>query len=309
MPSNKTKVVITGGTGFIGQSLAKHLKSKGLEPVVIARSKPKIKLPCPFVAWDAVTVGEWAKELEGAFAVVNLAGKTVDCIKTPDNCDLILRSRVDSTLAVGKALIQAQNPPKIWIQMSTAHIYGDPPKQVCTEDSSFGYGLAPTVGKAWEQALADSLVKLPYTREVRLRTSFVVGKDGGALEALARITKMGLGGKVGHGQQGFSWLHEYDMNEVIYQSIVNESYKGAYIVSAPNPVSNEVFMRTLRKTLGVSIGLPAKEWMVRIGAKLFFNTDPELALYGRYVLPSRLLEEGYEFKFPELKGALEDLLG
>lgn len=301
------KIVITGGTGFIGLSLADHLAEHGFQPILIARTAPKQPLPHSFVQWDAVNAGEWAKTLEGALAVVNLAGRTVDCIKTPDNKDVILRSRVDSTKAVGKALRQVQNPPPVWIQMSTAHIYGDPPSQRCTESSTFGMGLAPFVGQRWEQALQDALPE--GMREVRLRTSFVVGKNGGALASLKRIARMGLGGKSGHGRQGFSWIHEYDINEIIRRAILEENWRGAYIISAPNPVSNAEFMRTLRKQIKMPIGLPAPAWLVRLGAKYIFKTDPELALYGRYVHSERLEAEAYEFKFPELKGALADLLG
>ena len=185
------------------------------------------------------------------------------------------------------------------------HIYGDPPRQHCTEESAFGYGLAPTVAQAWEQALQDALPD--GVREVRLRTSFVVGRNGGALTALKRVVRLGLGGAVGHGQQGFSWLHEADMNAIILRAITVPSMEGAYIVSAPNPVSNQAFMRSLRRAMCVPIGLPAAAGMVRIGAKLLFRTDPELALYGRYVQPARLLAEGYTFHHPDLDRALDEL--
>lgn len=298
-------IPITGGTGFIGLSLAEYLSHLGYQPILIARHRPEKPLKFSFVQWDAVNQGDWVQSLEGALAIVNLAGKTVDCVKTPDNCDLILRSRVDSTRAVGRALASLDNPPKAWVQMSTAHIYGDPPSQICTEDSSTGYGLAPFVGKAWEEALLDSIPE--GIREVRLRTSFVIGKNGGALKSLKRITRMGLGGRVGHGRQGISWIHEYDMNEIIHQAIINEKFKGVYIASSPKPVSNREFMKALRKKLGVPVGLPAPEWLARIGARWIFKTDPELALYGRYVLPKRLEETGYIFKYPDLERALDDL--
>lgn len=299
-------IIIFGGTGFIGLSLAHHLKIKGSNPILIARSKPKLEEAYEFKQWDAEGVGDWKNLLEGAFAIVNLAGKTVDCIKTPDNCDLILRSRVNSTLAIGEALKTVSNPPKVWVQMSTAHIYGDPPNTVCTEESATGYGLAPFVGKAWEEAFLKALPS--NVRGVRLRTSFVVGKNGGALKSLKQIVKLGLGGTAGKGEQGMSWLHEFDMNEIIHQAIINESYNGFYIASAPKPVSNMVFMKILRSKMKIPIGIPAPEFIVRFGAKCFFNTDPELILYGRYVYPKRLLEDGYDFKFPTLGEALNDLV-
>jgi len=300
-------VIIFGGTGFIGLSLAQHLKSKGeFNPIIVARSKPKNKTPYAFKQWNAETVGDWKDLLEGATSIVNLAGKTVDCIKTPDNCDLILRSRVNATLVIGEALKTVNNPPKVWIQMSTAHIYGDPPKTVCTEESATGYGLAPFVGKAWEEAFLKVLPE--NMRGVRLRTGFVIGKDGGALKALKQIVKLGMGGTVGKGEQGMSWLHEYDMNEIIYQAIINKSYGDFYIASAPTPVSNKVFMKTLRSKMKIPFGLPAPEFITRFGAKYIFKTDPELVLYGRYVYPKRLLKQGYQFKFETLDVALDDLV-
>lgn len=300
------KIIITGGTGFIGISLAKHLTEKGMNPVLIARNKPEKPTTFQVVKWDGVNLGDWVNSLEGAFAVVNLAGKSVDCVKSPDNCDVILRSRVESTKVIGQALRAVQRPPKVWIQMSTAHIYGDPPQMLCTENSSTGYGLAPFVGRAWETALLESLPE--GIREVRLRTSFVIGRHGGALSKLKWLTKLGLGGKVGNGRQGISWLHEYDMNEIIFQAITNENYNGIYIASSPNPVSNAEFMETLRKVLKIPFGLPASKWLTRIGASLILRTDPELAIYGRYVKSERLEAEGFQFKFPQLTEALNDLL-
>jgi NAD dependent epimerase/dehydratase family enzyme len=193
--------------------------------------------------------------------------------------------------------------------MSTAHIYGDPPTVVCTEESAEGCGLAPTVGRVWEAAFAES--KLPNQRGVIMRTSFVVGRDrgagGGALGTLGWIARLGLGGRVASGTQGMSWIHETDINNIFARAIVDDTMTGVYIVSSPNPKSQAEFMRTLRRVIGMPIGLPAFEWMVRMGAPLFMRTDPELALYGRYVIPQRLLNEGFVFRFEELEPALRDL--
>jgi len=300
------KVVIFGGTGFIGMSLAAHLSKLGFHPVLIARHTPKVKTEFDFIKWNGFQLGEWIQALNGALAIVNLAGRSVDCIKSPENCDVILRSRVDSTIIIGKALQEIDNPPKIWIQMSTAHIYGDPPSQLCTETSATGYGLAPFVGKAWEKAFLESLP--PETRGVRLRTSFVIGKDGGAMVSLKRIVKLGFGGKAGSGKQGISWIHEYDMNEIIHQAIINDSFHDFYISSAPNPVSNKEFMHILRKKLKVAIGIPAPAFITRLGAKFIFKTDPELVLYGRYVKSERLEKMGFKFKYPTLSKAMSDLI-
>jgi len=299
------RIVITGGTGFIGLSLAKHISDRGLLPVLVGRNVPKTKINFEFIKWDAIHAGDWINSIDGAFGIVNLAGRSVDCIKSPDNCDEILRSRLDSTKVIGQALKEVANPPKVWLQMSTTHIYGDPPTQVCTESSGTGYGLAPFVGKAWEETLLESMPA--GMREVRLRTSFVLGSNGGALKKLVRVTRLGFGGRVGHGRQGMSWIHQDDLNEIIYQAIVNSNYQGIYNASSPNPVSNNEFMKAIRASLNIPFGLPAPEWIARVGARLFFNTDPELALYGRYVKSERLEREGFVFKYSRIDEALQDL--
>lgn len=308
--SNPQRIVIAGGSGFLGVSLAHHLAGSGKSVIILSRHRPEPEGPWQFVAWDGELVGEWRTVLDGADALVNLAGRSVDCIKTPDHRDEILRSRVATTRALGKAMRAIDSPPPVWVQMSTAHIYGDPPTARCTENSPSGYGLAPDVGRAWEREFAEA--RLADQRGVILRTSFVIGRDrgagGGALNRLKLITRLGLGGRVGRGAQGMSWIHELDMNRLFERAIVEDSMAGVYIASAPNPVSQREFMRQLRRALRVPIGLPASEWMVRLGAHHLLRTDPELALYGRYVIPQRLGDEGFEFNFPDLEGALEDLI-
>ncbi len=307
-PSSGT-IVIAGGSGFLGTSLAEFLTATGWQVVVLSRSPARQQRSWQTIAWDARCPGEWCAVLEGARAVVNLAGRSVDCIKTPDHCDEILRSRIEATRVLGAAMARLAVPPPVWIQMSTAHIYGDPPQARCTEAAATGYGLAPDVGRAWEAEL--SRAQLPGQRAVILRTGFVLGRDrgagGGALSRLAGLASMGLGGRVGSGCQGFSWLHEADWRGIVARAITDARMQGIYNVTAPEPVSQQEFMRTLRVVRGSRIGLPAWSWMVRIGAPLLLRTDPELALYGRYVLPQRLLDQGYEFLFPRLEPALADL--
>ena len=290
--------------------MADYFSEAGADVTILSRSKPKGDGRWSHAPWDGRTLGKWMESLEGADAIVNLAGRTVNCIKTPDHQDEILRSRVESTRILGEAMRAVNSPPPVWVQMSTAHIYGDPPSLVCNEDSAEGIGFAPSIGRAWEAAFAES--KLPAQRGVIMRTSFVVGRNrgagGGALATLGLIARLGLGGKVGKGTQGMSWIHENDLNRLFTKAIADESMSGVYIVSAPNPVSQMNFMRTLRKVIGMPIGLPAFEWMVRAGAPFVFRTDPELVLYGRYVVSKRLKDNGFVFQFPELESALRDLL-
>jgi uncharacterized protein (TIGR01777 family) len=303
------RIVIAGGSGFLGVSLATHLAAGGASVVVLSR-RPPVAGPWRHVAWDARTLGDWRRELDGAAGLVNLVGRSVDCIKTPDRQDEILRSRVEATRVLGAAVRSVDAPPPVWVQMSTAHIYGDPPSVVCTEDSPFGVGLAPLVGRAWEEAFRESV--LPTQRGVVLRTSFVIGRNrgagGGALARLRTLARLGLGGRVGNGRQGMSWLHEDDMNRLFARALASPAMQGAYIASSPHPVSQAEFMRELRRAMRIPIGLPAPAWLVRLGAPLVLRTDPDLALYGRYVIPQRLLDEGIEFRFPELSEALADLI-
>jgi uncharacterized protein (TIGR01777 family) len=304
------QIVIAGGSGFLGISLAKHLARCGAPIVVLSRRPPKVAGAWKHVSWDARTLGEWKREFHGAAGLVNLVGRSVDCIKTPDHQDEILRSRVEATRVLGEAVRSTDSPPAVWVQMSTAHIYGDPPELVCNEDAPFGSGFAPFVGRAWEEAFHASA--LPDQRKVILRTSFVIGRDCGAgCGALARLlplVRLGLGGTIGTGKQGISWIHEADMNRLFERALDDTNMQGVYIATAPNPVSQRDFMREMRRAVGMPIGLPAFGWMVRIAAPLLLRTDPELALYGRYLVSRRLREMQFEFRFPELRDALTDLL-
>jgi len=255
------RIVIAGGSGFLGTSMATEFFRAGAKVTVLTRSKQKLTGDWAYQVWDGRSIGVWIKSIDGSDAIVNLAGRTVNCIKTPDHQDEILRSRIESTRVLGQAMRMVNLPPPVWVQMSTAHIYGDPPTAVCMEESAEGIGLAPTVSRAWEAS----------------------------------------------GMHSMSWIHEGDINAIFKRAICDETMAGAYIVSSPNPKSQADFMRTLRKVIGMPIGLPALEWMVRIGAPLLMRTDPELVLYGRYVIPNRLLNERFAFQFAELEPALRDL--
>jgi uncharacterized protein (TIGR01777 family) len=238
-------IVVAGGSGFLGVSLATHLADRGASIVILSRHPPKPAGPWRHVQWDGRTLCGWRRELDGAGAVINLVGRSVDCIKTPDHQDEILRSRVEATRVLGQAVRSVDSPPPVWVQMSTAHIYGDPPDVRCIDDSPLGYGLAPFVGRAWEEAFHASL--LPTQRGVIFRAGFVLGRDrgagNGALARLRKVVRLGLGGPAGSGTQGMSWIHEADMNRLLARALTDETMRGAYIASSPNPVSQREFMR------------------------------------------------------------------
>ena len=303
-PGSARRLVIAGGSGFLGVSLATHLAKAGMSIVLLSRHAPKLNGPWQHVSWDARNPGKWCRELDGAMGLVNLVGRSVDCVKTADHQDEILRSRVEATRVLGLAVRSVDRPPPVWVQMSTAHIYGDPPHVLCTEDAPFGYGFAPFVARAWEEEFRASV--LPAQRAVILRTSFVIGRNrgagGGALARLAMLVRLGLGGTVGAGTQGMSWIHETDLNRLFERALADPAMQGPYIASSPYPLPQQAFMRELRRAIGMPIGLPAFAWMVRIGAPWLLRTDPELALFGRYVVSKWLQDH-----FPELSDALNDL--
>jgi uncharacterized protein (TIGR01777 family) len=273
--------------------------------VVLTRGPSRVDGRVRSVNWDARTIGTWAREVDGAGAIVNLVGRTVDCRKTPANKKVILESRVDSVRALAEAAGRATNPPRVWVQSATAHIFGDTGDETLDESSPIGTGFAPTVGTAWEKALDES--DLPATRRVTLRISFVLGREGGALRTLARLARFGLGGSTGTGRQWMSWIHAADLDRIILRAIDEPSMRGVYVVTAPSPVRNAEFMRLLRKAVHRPWSPPVPGAMVRVGAWLL-RTDPELALLGRRCVPTRLLREGFQFEFPEPEGALGQLL-
>lgn len=298
------RVVLAGGSGFLGRSLARELESRGYEAVILTRS------PAPGsareVAWDGRTPGAWCAQLEGAEAVVNLAGRSVDCRYTPENRREILSSRLDSVRVLGEAIRQCATPPKVWVQAASLAILGNSGAAVRDESSPPGEGFSVDVCRQWEAAFAEQ--RSPATRQVLLRIGFALGRDGGALDKLARLTRWGLGGAVGSGEQYISWLHIDDLNALFLRAIENPSMEGVYNATGPSPVTNAEFMRTLRHVLHRPWSPPVPAWAVRVGARLM-GTEAELALSGRRGLPQRLLAEGFHFRHENLHEALEDILG
>ncbi len=303
-------IVIAGGSGFLGRALARQGVARGDRVTVLTRQtairgQAGRRDAVDYVTWDARTLGPWAAAVDGADVLVNYVGRSVDCRKTPANKREILESRVESVRVLGEAVGQARRRPAVWVQQSTAHIYGDTWDEVLDESSPIGKGLAPEVGTAWEAAL--DAVGLPDVRKVVFRTSFVLGRDGGALLVLARLARWGLGGTIGSGRQYISWIHIDDVNAAVLRAIEDRSMSGVYVLTGPSPVTNREFMAELRRAVGRPWSPPAPGLMVRLGS-FVMNSDPELALLGRRCVPRRLLAEGFVFGFPELRGALRDLL-
>lgn len=307
------RVILAGGSGFLGRSIAGHLANGGYEVVVLSRSAPlaaeKAQSGQPqveWVRWDARTVGDWAKHLEGAAAVVNLAGKNVNCRYTAKNLAEIDRSRVDAVHVVGKAIAGCKVPPTVLIQAATLAIYGDAGERTCDENCPPGEGIPPQTTVRWESAF--NATPTPGTRRVLLRISFVLGRDGGVLPYLAGLTRWFLGGAVGTGKQHISWIHIDDLCRVVQWAIEQPDVQGAYNATSPHAVTNAEFMRKLRRVLHRPWVPRTPAWFVHIGS-FFLRTEPVLALTGRRGIPTRLLDEGFQFKHTDLHETLSKLLG
>ena len=309
------KIVIPGGTGQIGAILCRAFAANGDEVVILSRkSAPRSR--CRSVQWDGKTLCAWTRELEGADVVINLAGKSVNCRYGKENRREIMDSRVDSVRVIRAALEKAKQPPRVWLQAATATIYAhrfDAPNDEFTgiiggdePNVPETWRFSINVANAWESAVSES-GPLPRTRIVIMRSAMTMSPDhGGIFAHLLGLVRLGLGGRAGDGRQFISWIHEHDFVGAVRFLIDNKDLSGAVNVCSPNPLPNAEFMRELRHAWGTRIGLPAAKWMLEIGAFLM-RTETELILKSRRVVPERLLQRGFEFRFPYWLDAAKEL--
>lgn len=313
--SGHLRIVIPGGTGQVGQILARHFHEQGHCVTVLARH-PK---PAAWktVVWNACDLGSWAQTIDGADVVINLAGRSVNCRYNAANRREIKNSRTITTGLVGQAIARAAHPPPVWLNASTATIYRHALDQPMDETTGVLGGDEPSVplkwnfsvdvATSWERALfaADT----PRTRKVALRSAMIMSPDpGGVFDALLRLVRFGLGGAAASGQQFVSWIHDADFLRVIDFLISHDELSGPVNVASPSPVPNRHFMRCLRQAWCTQyIGLPASEWLLEIGA-MVVRTETELILKSRRVIPRRLLSSGFEFHFPNWRAASKDLV-
>jgi uncharacterized protein len=310
------KIVLAGGSGQVGAVLARDFVADGHEVVILGRGGNKPLEGTRFVVWDAKNLGVWAEEVSGADAVINLAGRSVNCRYTPQNRREILESRVDSTRVIGEAIAAARHPPRVWLQATTATIYAhrfDAPNDDRTGVIGGNEPNLPDtwlfsieVAKAWEAALEAA--HTTNTRKVALRSAMIMDPyPKGVFDTLLNLARVGLGGTMGGGRQFMSWMHDLDFTRAITFLLEREDLTGAINLSSPNPLSNKDFMRDLRETAGIGFGLPATEWMLEIGTWAL-QTETELVLKSRRVTPTRLLEAGFRFEFPVWRDAARDLV-
>ncbi|HEX4145101.1 MAG TPA: TIGR01777 family oxidoreductase [Pirellulales bacterium] len=308
-------VALVGGTGQIGTSLARAFTREGHGVTVVSR-RP-VAAPWKMVGWDGRALGDWTAALEGADAVINLAGRSVNCRYTAKNRREMIDSRVGPTELLGRAIAACRRPPPVWLQASTATIYAHRYDAANDEATGILGGHEPTapdarrfsieVAKAWEAAAQRAAT--PHTRKVLLRSAMTMSPDrGGVFDTLLALVRRGLGGTTGDGRQYMSWIHEDDFVAAVHYLIKHENLAGPVNLAAPQPLPNADFMRALRRAWGIRFGLPASQAMLEI-ATLAMRTESELMLKSRRVVPGRLLAAGFEFRFPEWPAAAVDLCG
>jgi len=294
---NFKKIVIAGGTGFIGKYLASGFKKLGYEVIIISRNAKNVN-------WE--NEKGIVEALENSELLINLAGKSVDCRYTEKNKAEIFRSRLETTRILGEAVLKCENPPELWINSSTATIYRHAIDRPMTEaNGEIGTGFSVEVATLWEKSFFS--FHLPKTRQVALRMAIVLGKDGGVIKPFVNLVKMRLGGKQGSGRQMFSWIHIEDLFDIILFFQSHKELNGFFNCSAPNPVDNITLMKTFREVMNINVGISSPEWLLKIGA-FIIRTEPELLLKSRWVIPEKLNQKGYIFKYSTIDKALVNIL-
>ncbi|MBM7776539.1 uncharacterized protein (TIGR01777 family) [Actinokineospora baliensis] len=310
------KIVLPGGTGNVGGFLSRALAAAGHEVVVLSRRAADVGGGIRSVAWDGRALGSWSSEIDGCDAVINLAGRSVSCRYTEENLREMMESRVDSTAVVGEAIAAASAPPRVWLQMSTATIYAhryDAPNDEPTgiiggdePDVPAYWAFSVEIAKQWE--LAQQQADTPSTRKVALRTAMVMSPDPGSVfDVLSWMARLALGGPVAGGRQYVSWIHARDFLRAVTFLLDHDHLDGPVNLAAPNPLPQRDFIRALRRTWRMPVGLPATKWMAEIGA-FALRSDTELLLKSRRVVPTRLLEAGFTFDYPTWPDAATDLV-
>jgi hypothetical protein len=322
MSLRNKKILIAGGSGFIGQALA-ALWGRENHIIILGRQARKAhnnggSNEQPSVAdgyniiycrWDGRHMEEpWTNELEGCDIVINLAGRSVNCRYTDGNRQEIINSRIDATNTIGQAIREATVPPKLWINAASATIYRhaqDRPQDEYTGDIPMDQDdFSVQVCRQWEAAFNEQ--RTPFTRKIAFRTAITLGK-GSVMTRYVNMVKWGLGGRQGSGRQMFSWVHIEDVALAIEWCFEHPEMEGTYNLAAPGPVTNQSFMAMLRRLTGRQWGVPIPAWLLKIGA-MMIGTETELVLKSRWVLPTKLEESGFVFRYPQVEDALRSLV-
>ncbi len=319
MSDRPLRIVIPGGSGLVGHLLARYFQEQGQHVAVLTRSP--YAAPWPTVHWDGESLGPWVETLEGADVCIHLSGRSVNCRLTARNRRELYDSRIGPTRLLHQAFACLVNPPRLWMNASTATIYRhalDRPMDEVTGEIGGNELISPRrrapekwnwtvkLVKDWEAAFFGT--ETPRTRKIALRTSLVFSPAPGSVFAvLSRLVRAGLGGTQGNGREYVSWIHESDYARALEFLIDHEEIDGPVNLAAPNPLPNGEFMAALRETWEMPNGLPAPARLIELGS-FFLRTESELVLKSRYVVPGRLLNAGFSFDFPTWPEAAKDLV-
>jgi hypothetical protein len=319
LSAQRLRIVIPGGSGHVGRLLAAYLQQRGHYVTVLTRSP--FTAPWQTVHWDGEHEGRWIEHLENADVCIHLSGRSVNCRYTEANREAIYHSRIHTTQLLGNVFATLAEPPRVWLNASTATIYRHALDRPMDEDTG-EYGgheaMAPRrpapdswnfsikVAMDWEAAFFSAFT--PNTRKVALRTAIVMNPaPGGAFSILLNLVRFSLGGAQGNGRQFVSWIHALDFVRAVEFLIARDDIDGPVNIAAPNPLPNSEFMAALREAYGMPNGIPAPAPLLELAAFLL-RTETELVLKSRRVVPARLLDAGFDFQFPWWPEAAEDLV-
>jgi uncharacterized protein len=307
METNKTKLILAGGSGYLGTILAEYFKNEYREILVLSRGQERTNKNIRYANWDAEHSGAWQNELENSSVVINLTGKNVNCRYTEKNKKEILLSRVNATKLIGETIQKLKSPPHLWINLTSSTIFRHSEDKQMTEEDVNEYGNDFSVGvcKAWEESFYS--FSFAKTRQVALRVGMALGNTGGVFPVLKRLVKFGLGGKMGKGNQFVSWIDDVDFLRMVRWAIENENVSGTYNCTSPIPATNKELMKTLRDKMHIPIGIPAPEFLLEIGS-FIIRTETELVSKSRNVIPAKAMKEGFTFHYPNIKDSIEHIL-
>jgi NAD dependent epimerase/dehydratase family enzyme len=323
------RIVLPGGSGQVGQMLARTLQQRGHHVTVLTRGPYSAQWQT--IHWDGEHIGPWTETLEGADVCINLTGRNINCRPTEENRKAIYQSRIGSTKLLHSVIAGLKEPPKLWMNASAATLYtrvvdergidlpldercsvgrDEPDAGDVTNDPDHGpwsraQGFTRRVVRDWEAAFFAT--PTPLTRKVALRSAVTFSPVAGNVYAvLVNLVRLSLGGTQGNGRQFVPWIHETDYARAVEFLIAHEELDGPFNLAAPFPMQNREFMAVLRESLNMPNGLPAPALLIRLGA-LLMGTNPELVLSSCRAVPGRLEQASFEFQFPHWSEAAEDL--